>query len=357
MKIGYVMFVVLWVVFCGVIVLVGSWGGLVIVCGVVGVVEVVMILVGLKVSFEWFLVKECFIVVGYFNVGFFIGVMIVLLLVVWVIVMYSWQMVFIIFGVLSFIWVMVWLIFYKYLCDQKYLIDEECDYIINGQEVQYQVSMVKKMFVGQILCNCQFWGIVLLCFLVELVWGIFNVWILLFMFKVYGFNLKEIVMFVWMLMLFVDFGCIFGGYLLLLFQCWFGVNLIVFCKMVVMLGVVLMIGLGMIGLFINLYVVIMLLCIGGFVYQVLFGVLIMFFFDVFGCNEVVMVNGLIGMFVWLVSMLFVLVVGVLVDIIGFSLLFVVLVVFDLLGVLVIWIVLQNKLVIEVVQEIYNDFVL
>lgn len=36
--------------------------------------------------------------------------------------------------------------------------------------------------------------------------------------------------------------------------------------MVVTLGVVLMIGSGMIGLFINSYVVIMLLCIGGFVY-------------------------------------------------------------------------------------------
>lgn len=146
-KIGYVFFVIVWVVFCGLMVLVGSWGGLVLVCGVVGVVEVVMIFVGLKVSLEWFLVKECFIVVGYFNVGFFIGVMIVLLLVVWVIVMYSWQMVFIIFGVLSFVWVIVWFIFYKYLCDQKKLFDEECDYIIGGQEFQYQINNVKKMLL------------------------------------------------------------------------------------------------------------------------------------------------------------------------------------------------------------------
>lgn len=62
------------------------------------------------------------------------------------------------------------------------------------------------------------------------------------MFKVYGFNLKEIAMFAWMPMLFADLGCILGGYLPPLFQRWFGVNLIVSRKMVVTLGAVLMIG-------------------------------------------------------------------------------------------------------------------
>ncbi len=65
------------------------------------------------------------------------------------------------------------------------------------------------------------------------------------MFKVYGFNLKEIAMFAWMPMLFADLGCILGGYLPPLFQRWFGVNLIVSRKMVVTLGAVLMIGPGM----------------------------------------------------------------------------------------------------------------
>ncbi|STW04451.1 Hexuronate transporter [Klebsiella grimontii] len=63
--------------------------------------------------------------------------------------------------------------------------------------------------------------------------GTFNAWIPLFMFKVYGFNLKEIAMFAWMPMLFADLGCIVGGYLPPLFQRWFGVNLIVSRKMVV----------------------------------------------------------------------------------------------------------------------------
>lgn len=82
-------------------------------------------------------------------------------LVVWAIVMHSWQMAFIISGALSFIWAMAWLIFYKHPRDQKHLTDEERDYIINGQEAQHQVSTAKKMSVGQILRNRQFWGIAL----------------------------------------------------------------------------------------------------------------------------------------------------------------------------------------------------
>ena len=307
-KIGYAMFAVLWAVFCGATALAGSWGGLAIARGAVGAAEAAMIPAGLKASSEWFPAKERSIAVGYFNVGSSIGAMIAPPLVVWAIVMHSWQMAFIISGALSFIWAMAWLIFYKHPRDQKHLTDEERDYIINGQEAQHQVSTAKKMSVGQILRNRQF----------------------------------------------ADLGCILGGYLPPLFQRWFGVNLIVSRKMVVTLGAVLMIGPGMIGLFTNPYVAIMLLCIGGFAHQALSGALITLSSDVFGRNEVATANGLTGMSAWLASTLFALVVGALADTIGFSPLFAVLAVFDLLGALVIWTVLQNKPAIEVAQETHND---
>ncbi len=114
-------------------------------------------------------------------------------------------------------------------------------------------------------------------------------------------------------------------------------NLIVSRKMVVTLGAVLMIGPGMIGLFTNPYVAIMLLCIGGVAHQALSGALITLSSDVFGRNEVATANGLTGMSAWLASTLFALVVGALfalvvgalADTIGFSPLFAVLAVFDL----------------------------
>jgi ACS family hexuronate transporter-like MFS transporter len=98
------------------------------------------------------------------------------------------------------------------------LSEEEREYIIGGQEAQHQTNNGKKMSVWQILGTRQFWGIALPRFLAEPAWGTFNAWIPLFMFKVYGFNLKEIAMFAWMPMLFADLGCIVGGYLPPLFQ-------------------------------------------------------------------------------------------------------------------------------------------
>ncbi|EMJ5880628.1 MFS transporter [Enterobacter cloacae subsp. cloacae] len=349
-KIGYAFFAIAWAVFCGATALAGSWGGLALARGAVGAAEAAMIPAGLKASSEWFPAKERSIAVGYFNVGSSIGAMIAPPLVVWAIVMHSWQMAFIISGVLSFAWAMAWLVFYKHPRDQKKLSEEEREYIIGGQEAQHQTNNGKKMSVWQILGTRQFWGIALPRFLAEPAWGTFNAWIPLFMFKVYGFNLKEIAMFAWMPMLFADLGCIVGGYLPPLFQRWFGVNLIVSRKMVVTMGAVLMIGPGMIGLFTSPYVAIALLCIGGFAHQSLSGALITLSSDVFGRNEVATANGLTGMAAWTASTLFALVVGALADTIGFSPLFAVLAIFDLMGAVVIWTVLKSKSADELAKE-------
>jgi len=350
-KVGYAVFAVLWAIFCAATAMAGSWGGLALARGAVGAAEAAMIPAGLKASSEWFPAKERSVAVGYFNVGSSIGAMLAPPLVVWAIVAHSWQMAFIMTGVLSMAWALCWLVFYKHPKQQKKLSDEERDYIISGQEAQHQTGNTRKMSALQIISNRQFWGIALPRFLAEPAWGTFNAWIPLFMFKVYGFNLKEIAMFAWMPMLFADFGCILGGYLPPLFQRWFGVNLIVSRKMVVTMGAVLMIAPGTIGLFTSPYVAIGLLCIGGFAHQALSGALITLSSDVFGRNEVATANGLTGMAAWTASTMFALVVGALADTLGFSPLFAALAVFDLLGAVVIWTVLKNKPISELNAEV------
>ncbi|GLR08147.1 MFS transporter [Mixta theicola] len=348
-KIGYAVFAIMWAIFCAATALAGSWGGLAIARAAVGAAEAAMIPAGLKASSEWFPAKERSVAVGYFNVGSSIGAMVAPPLVVWAIVAHSWQMAFIITGVLSMIWALCWLVFYKHPKQQKKLSDEERAYILSGQEAHHQIDNGKKMSAGQILRNRQFWGIALPRFLAEPAWGTFNAWIPLFMFKVYGFNLKEIAMFAWMPMLFADLGCIVGGYLPPLFQRLFGVNLIVSRKLVVTMGAVLMIAPGTIGLFTSPYVAIGLLCVGGFAHQALSGALITLSSDVFGRNEVATANGLTGMAAWTASTMFALVVGALADTLGFSPLFAALAVFDLLGAVVIWTVLKNQPAAELEQ--------
>ena len=349
-KVGYAVFAIMWAIFCAATAMAGSWGGLALARGAVGAAEAAMIPAGLKASSEWFPAKERSVAVGYFNVGSSVGAMLAPPLVVWAIVAHSWQMAFIMTGVLSMAWALSWLVFYKHPKQQKKLSDEERDYIISGQEAQHQTGNTRKMSALEIIRNRQFWGIALPRFLAEPAWGTFNAWIPLFMFKVYGFNLKEIAMFAWMPMLFADFGCILGGYLPPLFQRWFGVNLIVSRKMVVTMGTVLMIAPGTIGLFTSPYIAIGLLCIGGFAHQALSGALITLSSDVFGRNEVATANGLTGMAAWTASTMFALVVGALADTLGFSPLFAALAVFDLLGAVVIWTVLKNKPISELNAE-------
>ncbi|MGC6388598.1 MFS transporter [Ewingella sp. S1.OA.A_B6] len=345
-KVGYAMFAIMWALFCMATALASSWGGLAIARGAVGMAEAAMIPAGLKASSEWFPAKERSIAVGYFNVGSSIGGMIAPPLVVWCILVHSWQLAFIITGALSLVWAICWLIFYKHPKDQKKLSETEREYILGGQEAQHQTDNGKKMSAWEILRNRQFWGIALPRFLAEPAWGTFNAWIPLFMFKAYGFDLKHIAMFAWMPMLFADLGCIVGGYLPPLFQKYFKVNLIVSRKLVVTMGAVLMIGPGMIGLFTSPYAAIALLCVGGFAHQSLSGALITLSSDVFGRNEVATANGLTGMAAWTASTMFALVVGALADTLGFSPLFAALSVFDLLGAVVIWTVLQNRSAVE-----------
>nr|P94774.1 RecName: Full=Galacturonate transporter; Flags: Precursor [Dickeya chrysanthemi]AAB70881.1 exuT [Dickeya chrysanthemi] len=255
-KVGYAMFAILWALFCAGTALANSWGGLAVARGAVGMAEAAMIPAGLKASSEWFPAKERSVAVGYFNVGSSIGGMLAPPLVVWAIMAHSWQMAFLITGALSLVWALCWLYFYKHPKDQKKLSTEEREYILSGQEAQHQAGNAKRMSAWQILRNRQFWGIALPRFLAEPAWGTFNAWIPLFMFKAYGFNLKEIAMFAWMPMLFADLGCILGGYMPMLFQKYFKVNLIVSRKLVVTLGALLMIGPGTIGLFTSPYVAI-----------------------------------------------------------------------------------------------------
>lgn len=349
LKLGFFIMIIAWSVTNMAHAACNSWGGLAFLRGLMGLSEASAIPAGVKCNSEWFPAKERGIAGGVANIGTSIGAMLAPPLVVWAIMAYNWEMAFVITGALGLVFAVIWWFGYESPARHRALSTEEARLIEAGQEKHLEADGSKPS-VMQILRQRNFWGIALPRFLAEPAWGTFNAWIPLFMFKVYGFNLKEIAMFAWMPMLFADLGCIVGGYLPPLFQRWFGVNLIVSRKMVVTLGAVLMIGPGMIGLFTSPYVAIALLCIGGFAHQSLSGALITLSSDVFGRNEVATANGLTGMAAWTASTLFALVVGALADTIGFSPLFAVLAVFDLLGALVIWTVLKNKPASELERE-------
>lgn len=94
-----------------------------------GGVEVFVIFVNVKIIGEWFLKFECFVVVGWVGVGFFIGVMFVLLIIYFVYVLFGWQGVFMFIGVFVIFWVFFWWVCYNILEEYLNLSKNEFNFI------------------------------------------------------------------------------------------------------------------------------------------------------------------------------------------------------------------------------------
>ncbi len=340
-KTGYIIFAVAWGLLNMAHAFAGSWGSLAFLRGALGAAEAAVIPAGLKASSEWFPAKERSVAVGWFNAGAAIGGVIAPPLVAWAILAHSWNFAFLITGGVSLIWAIAWYKFYNSPDKHKNISKEELKYIKEGQEEQHQATNNKRAPVSTLLKNRQFWGIALPRFLAEPAWGTLNAWIPLFLFKVYGMDIKQIAMLAWLPMVFADVGCIVGGYLPGFFQKRFGVTLVVSRKLVVTVGALCMIGPGLIGLYSNPYFAILMLCFGGFAHQTLSGALITLSSDLFGRNEVATANGLTGMIGWGGSTIFTLVVGALVETIGFSPLFVMLTIFEMLAMTIVWTVIKE----------------
>jgi len=335
-KIGFAIFALLWSAVCMLHGSANGWVSLAAFRGLLGVSEAAGIPSGLKAASEWFPAKERSIATGWFNIGSSVGALIAPPLVIWCIMQGNWRWAFVIIGMIGFVWLAMWMLFYKHPNDQKHLSDEERDYIVSGQEAAYKVDAAQKPSWGKILASKSFWSIAIPRFLAEPAWQTFNFWIPLYMAEVRHMNLKEIAMFAWLPFLAADLGCVVGGYLAPYFQKRFNTSLITSRKMVVVTGAVCMIGPGCIGLASDPYVAIALFCVGGFAHQTLSGALYTLASDVFGKNDVATATGLTGMAGYLGGTIFSLIVGVLATRIGYNPLFVALAAFDIIGAVVVW---------------------
>jgi ACS family hexuronate transporter-like MFS transporter len=333
-KIGFAVFALAWSLACASAALASGWQSMAFFRGLLGLSEAAGIPAGVKATTEWFPAKERSVAIGWFNIGSSIGALCAPPLVVYTIMYASWQMSFVVVGVIGIVWTTLWVLFYKHPRDQKRLSEQERDYILAGQEARHQDSA--KASWKQIVKNQNFWSIAVPRFLCEPAWQTFNAWIPLYMATERHMNLKEIAMFAWLPFLAADIGCVLGGYMSPFIHKHFNVSLFQSRKWVMVIGSLSMIAPGCVGFVESPYTAILLLCIGGFAHQTLSGALYSITSDVFGKNEVATATGLAGMSGYLGAALFTLLFGILVTHVGYSPLFVVLTVFDLLAAVVVW---------------------
>lgn len=340
-KIGLAIFCVGWSVANMLHGFANSWQSLAFFRGLMGMAEAAVIPAGMKSVTEWFPAKERSIATGWFNIGSSIGGMLAPPLVIACIQLYNWETAFVVTGAIGFIWVALWLFFFRLPSEHPKITEEERQYILEGQEPSHKLDKSKPS-MKHIVKRKEFWGIAIPKFLAEPAWQTFNFWIPLYLSSVRHMDLKEIAMFAWIPFLAADMGCIVGGYLSPLMMKWFKVSIITSRKLVVITGAVCMLAPAAIGMVASPYAAIALFCVGCFAHQTISGALITLSSDVFHKNSVGTANGLTGMAGYLGATIFSLIVGVVANKIGYDPLFICLSLFDVVGAIVVCMLINSS---------------
>jgi ACS family hexuronate transporter-like MFS transporter len=338
-KTGFALFAFAWSVICMAHGFASSWQILAGLRGLLGFTEGAFSPGGLKVVSEWFPAKERGLAGGLYNIGPSIGQMLAPPLVVWAILNYSWQAAFVIVGLISLVWVALWLVFYHPVATHPALSAEEREYIQSGQE-NYLKAEDSKPAIGHILKQRNFWGIALPRFLADPTWGMLSFWVPLYLTTVRGFDLKHIAMYAWLPFLAADIGCIFGPMVVLVLQKR-GLDLIDARRGVFTLGAIMMIGVAFAGTVHNAYVAVALISLAGFAHQTLSVTMITMATDLFRRHEVGTVAGLAGTCANLGILISSLLIGGLVSTIGYTPFFVSLSALDIIAAVVVWTVIRK----------------
>jgi ACS family hexuronate transporter-like MFS transporter len=365
-KSGFALFAFLWSVICMAHGLAGSWQALAALRGLLGFAEGAFSPGGLKVVSEWFPAKERGMAGGLYNIGPSLGSMVAPPLVAWAIINYSWQASFVIVGLISLVWVGLWLVFYRSVRDRPSpfalvilswfhrflpaakrpspaklydLAEEERSYILSGQEAFLQAEG-KKPSILSILGRRNFWGIALPRFLTDPTWGMLSFWVPLYLTTVRHFDLKQIAIYAWLPFLAADLGCIFGPSMVLFLQRR-GWDLIDARRGAFTVGAVMMIGVAFTGMVQDPLVAVALISLAGFAHQTLSVTMITMATDLFPRNEVGTVAGMAGTCANLGILIFTYELGQRVDQIGYTPVFVLLAVLDIVAAAVAWTIIRK----------------
>ncbi len=170
---------------------------------------------GVKSNAEWFPIKERAIAQGLFNAGASVGSVIAPPFIATLFVAFGWRITFMVVGSFGILWIIPWLLINKAGPKKHpWITSEEQEYIIKGQSLadQNATEKTKGLSLKEILSHKESWAIVVGRFFLEPIWWVFVGWMPIYLFDVYGFNVKEVGMFTWVPYVGATLGSIAGGY-------------------------------------------------------------------------------------------------------------------------------------------------
>lgn len=163
----------------------------------------------IKAVAEWFPKKERAFATGVFNSGANIGAVIAPAAVPWLTVTYGWQSAFIVTGLIGFIWLVFWLLYYDRPENHKRVSGHELAYILSDPPDQSSA----KIPWGRLLQYRQSWAFVAGKFLTDPIWWFYLYWLPKFLNKTYGLTLTELGMPLIAIYTMTCIGSVGGGWL------------------------------------------------------------------------------------------------------------------------------------------------
>lgn len=176
-----------------------------------------------KANAEWFPTKERAFAQGLFNSGAAIGGIVAIPMIAFLTVYFSWQMIFILVGLVGLLWLIPWLIIVKSPPKtHPWLTSEERQYILSGQVKQEDeqeiddTKLAEKEYnptTGKLLTHKQSWGVIIASATIDPIWWLFVVWIPIYLNEVYQMDVKTIGIYGWVPYVGAMLGAWFGGLL------------------------------------------------------------------------------------------------------------------------------------------------
>jgi MFS transporter, ACS family, hexuronate transporter len=185
-----------------------SWFGFALARTGLGLAEAGNFPSSIKTVAEWFPRKERAFAVGLFNGGSNVGAILAPLLIPLIISYFgSWKWVFILSGVMGFIWLLFWIVFYSVPQKSRFVDQNELDYI---QDHEPDTGNVSVTWVT-LLQYRQTWAIACGKLLADPVWWFYLFWGAKFLHSKFGVNLQGLALPLVTIYIVADLGGIAGG--------------------------------------------------------------------------------------------------------------------------------------------------
>ena len=162
----------------------------------------------IKTVAEWFPRKERALATGIFNAGTNVGILFAAAIVPPITLRFGWRWAFIVTGIVGFVWLAFWLVFYKKPDEHPRLSKAELAYIHSDPSEATTTIPWKRL-----LPHKQTWAFAIGKFMTDPIWWIYLFWLPDFLNKNYKIDLKNVGLPLIVVYLIADVGSVAGGWL------------------------------------------------------------------------------------------------------------------------------------------------